>query len=86
MTDAALFYESAAPSLGHDFLDDLQHAIDTVRERPELGTPVAHGFRRILVRRFPYSLIYAVEAGHVVVVAVAHQRRRPELWKGEFDC
>lgn len=84
MTDAALFYESAAPSLGHDFLDDLQHAIATVRERPELGASVAHGFRRILVRRFPYSLIYAVEAGHVVVVAVAHQRRRPEFWKGRI--
>ena len=63
MTDAALFYESAAPSLGHDFLDDLQYAIDTVRERPELGVLVAHGFRRVLVGRFPYSLIYAVEAG-----------------------
>jgi toxin ParE1/3/4 len=84
MTDAALFYESAAPSLGHDFLDDLQHAIDTAREPPELGAPVAHGFRRILVRRFPYSLIYAVEAGHIVVVAVAHQRRRPEFWKGRM--
>ena len=84
MTDAALFYESAAPSLGHDFLDDLQHAIDTVRERPELGVLIALGVRRILVRRFPFSLIYAVEAGQVVVVAVAHQRRRPEFWKGRI--
>ncbi|MBK6980697.1 MAG: type II toxin-antitoxin system RelE/ParE family toxin [Betaproteobacteria bacterium] len=84
MTDAALFYELAAPSLGHDFLDDIQHAIDTVLERPELGAPVAHGFRRVLVRRFPYSLIYAVEVGHIVVVAVAHQRRRPGFWKGRL--
>ena len=84
MTDAALFYESAAPTLGRDFLDDLQYAIDTVRERPELGVLVGHGFRRILVRRFPFSLIYAVEAGQIVVVAVAHQRRRPEFWKGRI--
>lgn len=84
MTDAALFYEAAAPSLGHDFLDDLQHAIDTARAQPELGVPVAHGFRRLLVRRFPYSLIYAVEARQIVVVAVAHQRRRPEFWKGRI--
>lgn len=82
MTEAALYYEAAAPSLGHDFLDDVQHAIDVARERPEIGAVVAHGFRRILIRRFPSSLIYAIESEQIVVVAVAHQRRRPEFWKG----
>jgi hypothetical protein len=34
MTEAALFYEAANAGLGDDFLDDIQHAIDTIRERP----------------------------------------------------
>ena len=54
MTEAALYYEAAAPNLGHDFLDDVQHAIDVARERPEIGTLVAHGFRRILVPVQPH--------------------------------
>jgi hypothetical protein len=82
MIEAALFYEAAAVGLGDDFLDDVQHAIDSVREHSELGAAVAHGFRRILVRRFPFSIIYATELGHIVVVAVAHQRRTPAYWKG----
>ena len=82
MIEAALFYEAAAAGLGDDFLDDVQHAIDSVREHPELGANVALGFRRILVRRFPFSIIYATEPSHIVVVAVAHQRRAPEYWKG----
>jgi plasmid stabilization system protein ParE len=84
MIEAALFYETASPGLGDDFLDDIQHAIDTARKHPELGAGVAHGFRRMLIRRFPFTVIYAVESEQVVVVAVAHQRRRPEYWKGRM--
>ncbi|MGZ8264091.1 MAG: hypothetical protein ACXW2I_07835 [Burkholderiales bacterium] len=41
MTEAALFYQAAGAGLGDDFLDDVQHAIDSVREHPELGAGVA---------------------------------------------
>ena len=82
MTEAALFYEAAKTGLGDTFLDDIQHAIDTVRERPHLGVAVAYGFRRALLRRFPFSVIYALYDSEIVVVAVAHQRRSPNYWKG----
>lgn len=82
MTEAALYYEAARSGFGDIFLDDIQHAIDAIRERPEIGAKVAYGFRRVLVRRFPFSIVYAVEAEAIVVVAVSHQRRRPEYWKG----
>jgi toxin ParE1/3/4 len=82
MTEAALFYEAARSGLGSVFLDDIQHAIDTARTHPEVGESVAHGFRRVLARRFPFSIVYAVEPEGIAVVAIAHQRRRPEYWKG----
>ena len=54
MTEAALFYELAHPSLGDDFLDDIQFAIASVRDRPKLGVDLGYGFRRVLIRRFPF--------------------------------
>ena len=84
MTEAALFYEMAHPNLGDDFLDDIRFAIDTVRERPKLGVELGYGFRRVLVRRFPFSVIYFSEPGQIVVVAVAHQSRRPDYWRGRI--
>jgi toxin ParE1/3/4 len=84
MIEAALFYEAASVGLGEDFLDDIQHAIDTAREHPELGVEGAPGLRRILVRRFPFTVIYAGEPEQIVVVAIAHQRRRPQYWKGRL--
>jgi hypothetical protein len=69
MAEAALFCEAAAAGLGDDFLDDVQFAIDSVRDHPELGAII------------PYSIIYAVEASLIVVIAVAHQRRAPRYWR-----
>ena len=37
--------------------------------------------RRLLVKRFPYQLIYRVEGDEIVIYAVAHQKRRPGYWR-----
>jgi len=84
MTEAALFYEEAKAGLGAVFFDDVQHAIDSVREHPGLGEEIAHGFRRVLTRRFPFTIIYALDANEIAVVAVAHQSRSPNYWKGRM--
>ena len=86
MIEAALYYEEADDQLGGTFLDDIQHAIDSVRDHPELGVAIAYGFRRALVRRFPFSIVYFVEVEEIVVVAVAHHRRGPEYWKGRVTA
>jgi hypothetical protein len=40
---------------------------------------------KIPVRKFRYSLIYAVDGGSVLVLAVAHGSRRPEYWSAPID-
>jgi len=80
MTEAAIYYDAARSGLGSDFLDDIQFAISAVRRQPEIGTNIGFGFRRVLVRRFPFSVVYFLETGEVVVAAIAHQRRRPGYW------
>lgn len=37
--------------------------------------------RRALLRGFPYSAYFIVEANSVVILAVLHQHRHPETWK-----
>jgi toxin ParE1/3/4 len=48
-----------------------------------MGAPIevgGHGFRRIGVRGFPYHLAYRLTDDEVQVLAVAHDRRRPDYW------
>jgi plasmid stabilization system protein ParE len=85
MTEASLFYETASPGLGNDFLDDVQRVVDSLREHPYLGREVDRNLRRMLLHRFPFSLVYSVEVDAILIVAVAHYGRRPGYWQSRVD-
>jgi plasmid stabilization system protein ParE len=81
LEEAALFYESRMIGLGRSFAAEVERTIALVREFPEAGSPAGTNRRRVLVARFPYSIVYRHDADAIVVVAVAHQRRRPGYWR-----
>lgn len=85
MIEASRFYEARSEGLGLEFLDGVQRVIDALREHPRLGQSVGRGFRRAVLRRFPFSLIHSEEADEIVIIAVAHQKRRPYYWRGRED-
>ena len=85
MIEASLFYEAESSGLGVELLDDVQRVIDVLREHPKLGQSVGRGLRRALLRRFPLSLIYSEQPDAVLVVPVAHQKRRPGYWRERMD-
>jgi plasmid stabilization system protein ParE len=72
MTEAAKFYEEQAHGLGTEFLDDVQNAVDRLLDNSLLGHEIGHSLRRILLTRFPYSIIYTIESEYILIIAVAH--------------
>ena len=80
MLDAAHFYEEQASGLGDEFLQKVESAFQDIAANPERWAVINHEVRRRLVYRFPYAILYRVEPSEVVVLAVAHLRRRPEYW------
>jgi plasmid stabilization system protein ParE len=84
MYEAAAFYEGRTDGLGDRFLDDIQACVDRISERPHMGRRVGGHFRVVLAKRFPFSVIYALEEATIVIVAVAHQRRRPGYWRDRY--
>ena len=81
LTNAALFYESRMPGLGKSFSAEVERTITLIREFPDSGSPVGPNRKRVLIARFPYSVVYRRDPEAVVIVAVAHQRRRPSYWR-----
>jgi hypothetical protein len=39
---------------------------------------------RIRMKRFPYDVVFVAGAHEIIVVAVAHHRRRPGYWHGRL--
>ena len=78
---SASFYESRVLGLGKSFVLEVERTVTAVCENPDLGTPLGNRVRKTLVLRFPYSIVYRRLADHILILAVAHQRRRPGYWR-----
>lgn len=85
MTEAALFYDKQSPGLGQGFVDDVQGSVNRLRQYPQLGAEIETGLRRLLLHRFPFSLIYAVEPEEILIVSVAHHGRHPDYWRSRVE-
>ena len=80
MIEAALYYESQAKRLGQDFLAKVDSAANDIAANPEVWPIIRFDIRRCLIHRFPYAILYKVEPGKIVIVAVMHLHRHPNYW------
>ena len=84
--EAARWYDERQPDLGLDFLDAVARALEAIEATPQRFGRVPklrtqRDVRRYILPRFPYTIVYEVLADEVLVLAVAHDRRRPHYWK-----
>ena len=80
LRSGASFYDAQHPGLGKDFVLEVRRLCRRIVENPRIGTEILPGIRRRLVRRFPYAILYAIENSEILVLAIAHQSRRPDYW------
>ncbi len=81
MRDAALFYEGCRDGLGEEFLDAVELAFAKIAQRPMIWRILKGRFRRYLIHRFPYAVIYAIEDDTIYVAAIMHMKRKPDYWQ-----
>jgi len=84
--EAAAWYDRQRPGLGTDFFEAFEAAIDLAEAQiiplsPYPGKAGAAGARRVILKRFPYDIVIVERAAEFVVIAVAHQSRRPGYWR-----
>lgn len=80
--EAVRYYEKEAPGVGLRFVAEVRKGVTFITENPYAAAGVETGIRRKVLNHFLYSLLYAVESELIVVVAVAHHKRRPRYWRG----
>jgi plasmid stabilization system protein ParE len=82
LREAAEYYrERAGNTLAQAFLAEFEHAAQLLLQHPMLGALWLHGKRRLVMKHFPYIVIYTSAAQEIRVWAVAHQSRRPGYWR-----
>ncbi|MDO8349656.1 MAG: type II toxin-antitoxin system RelE/ParE family toxin [Gallionella sp.] len=81
--DHVAFYEVRLPGLGADYLAEFEAAMAHICRSPRFSPKIAEpNIHKAGLKRFPFHVIYRVESTQVLVLAIAHQRRRPVYWSG----
>jgi plasmid stabilization system protein ParE len=82
LREAAQHYrDQAGSALALAFLAEFEHAVALLLEHPKLGAQWISSKRRLVMRRFPYSVVYLETPDQIQVLAVAHQSRKPGYWR-----
>jgi plasmid stabilization system protein ParE len=63
------------------FVAELDEAQARLTSHPDRWPIYIDGTRRYRLRRFPYLLVYVPAPRRILVLAVAHLKRRPGYWK-----
>lgn len=80
-SDAALYYSDRVPGLGADFANEIEVAIASIIADPCRSPSLEDDVRRYLIRRFPYGLLYSIEADGILILCVMHLSREPGYWR-----
>jgi len=79
---AGEYYESQRAGLNERFSEAVTAAVALLESFPALGARVHRDYRRVIVHRFPYSVIYREHSTFLRVVAVVHHKLDPDHWIG----
>jgi len=78
---ATIWYaERSIPSTCR-FRDELLAGFASAAVTPLSYPSYLHGTRRVLLKRFPYFIVFFNWQDEIYIVAVAHAKRRPGYWK-----
>ncbi len=79
------FYEDKEAGLGARFLASIREVVSRALLYPLTGSPYKNNTRRMLVKDFPFAIIYRCHADGIVIFAVAHLSKRPWYWRSRID-
>ena len=84
--DAAFaWYEHQQLGLGQRFTDRVRETLRRIGGSPKLHPVVKAGYRKALVKQFPYAIFYREESNRILVISVFHGSRDPAVWQTRIN-
>ncbi len=75
------WYEQQRAGLGVEFLICVSEILENIESFPKVYEIIFEDVRRAVVHKFPYLVLYTIEPSQVVVMAVFHSKRDPQVWQ-----
>jgi len=84
VTDAYDWYQTHKVGLEEDFLQCVDICIQSIQRNPEMYAIAHEGYRRALIRRFPYAIFYEYLEDELTLYAVFHCSQDPKKWRNRL--
>jgi hypothetical protein len=78
--DTVSYYEFELPGLGLKFKEEIIRAIQNIVSFPLSGNLEDKEIRHYLLYKFPFKILYSIEAKYIYIIAIAHMHREPNYW------
>jgi plasmid stabilization system protein ParE len=82
--NAASWYDGQSESIRNRFLQTVETTLAIIEQNPNRYQRIFGQVRRVLVRGFPYVLLYVVSGQEVNVFACFHCSRNPQHWQSRL--
>lgn len=81
--EAAQWYQKQQIDLGKRFTAEVREKVDFIRQNPKAFNIRYDGVRTAVLNVFPFMVHFLVDEKNktIIVSAILHTRRNPELWK-----
>ena len=85
-SEAAAWYEKECEGLGYDFFEAVEAAFDIIEDKVLPLSPMPSkvnliGVKRLILKRFPFDIVVLERSTKTIIIAVAHQTRKPGYWR-----
>ncbi|MBI5208305.1 MAG: type II toxin-antitoxin system RelE/ParE family toxin [Candidatus Firestonebacteria bacterium] len=80
LKDAIEYYNQEISGLGDNFYKELLSTISLIKKFPQACTNNSYHTRKIVLKIFPYKIIYTIWNKEIYIIAIAHQHREPDYW------
>ena len=81
LLEATQWYKQQSIGLDFEFIRCIDESMIRICRSPRMFPVVHQGKRRILVKRFPYSIIFDLLEDEILIYAIFHFSRKPKRWK-----
>jgi len=81
LEEAAKWYAKCHDKLASRLLDQVETTCQRIAANTAAWPEIAPNIRQLPVEGFPYAVIYAIGPARLLLLSLAHQRRKPRMWR-----
>jgi addiction module RelE/StbE family toxin len=75
------YYTSESEHIAEAFYNIVNKGFEKIGQNPMANPKVYKDIRKYLVKKFPFIIYYQVKELIIMVVAIFHTSRNPEIWQ-----